>query len=209
MRPSLRLIESGMKNEIPTAPAWRGPLSDYLAYMRAAGRPDSTLYQRSYQLRRFALETRTEPFDVTLDLLVEYLAAHEWARSTRHAVRSALRGFYLWALHTGRMTHNPAERLPSIGQPIGKPRPAPEDAITAGLGGAEPRVRLMIQVMSGAGLRCCEAAAIHSDDLIQDLDGWSLAIVGKGGRRRVVPLTRALALALRRRRADVRELRRR
>lgn len=186
-----------MKTEIPTAPAWRGPLTDHLAYMRAAGRPDSTLYLRSYHLRRFAAETRLEPFGVTMDDLIGYLGAHEWGQSTRHSVRSALRGFYLWAFHTGRMDSNPGERLPSIRQPLGKPRPAAEDAIETGLRDADDRVRLMIRVMAGAGLRCCEVARIHSDDLMQDLDGWSLAIVGKGGRKRVVPLTRMLALELR------------
>jgi len=197
VRPSLRLIQSGMTNEIATFPTWRLPLTDYLAWMRAAGRPDSTLYQRSYQLRRFAHETRSDPFDVTLDMLVGYLGSHSWGKATQHAARSTLRGFYEWAHITGRMGSNPAARLPSVAPPAGKPRPASEDAIADGMRNADERVRLMLELAAGAGLRCCEVAKVSTDDLFEDLEGWSLRVTGKGGRRRVVPLSRRLALALR------------
>lgn len=197
MRPSLSLIDSGMKTEIPTQPSWRDPLSAYIAWMRAAGRPDSTIYQRSYQLRRFAAETRVEPFEATLDLLVAYLGSHSWGKSTQHAVRSTLRGFYAWAHLTGRSDVNPAERLPSVAPPQGKPRPASEDALEVGLRAADERVKLMLYLAAGAGLRCCEIARVHTDELVEDLDGWSLRVTGKGGRRRVVPLSRRLALTLR------------
>lgn len=197
-RPSLRLIESGMRTEIPTIPTWREPLGAYLDYLRAAGRPNSTIYIRSYQLRRFALEVGRPPFDVTLDDMVSYLSSHEtWSKSTRHAVRSALRSFYEWAHHTRRARRNEAKRLPVVTPPLGRPRPAPEAAIAESLRGAPERVRLMINLGAQAGLRCCEIATVHTENLVEDLDGWSLKVTGKGGRRRVVPLTRQLAFALR------------
>ena len=195
--PTLRLVDSGMTNLIPTSVPWATPLADYLAWLRAAGRPPSTLYQRSYQLRRFAHETHVEPFEATLDLLVEYLGSHSWGKATQHAVRSALRGFYEWAHITERIGQNPARRLPQIRQPIGKPRPADDDSLEHGLRAADARVKLMLELAAGAGLRCCEIARVSTDDLVEDLDGWSLRVLGKGGRIRVVPLTRRLALALR------------
>lgn len=186
-----------MSNEIATLPTWQLPLHDYIAWMRAAGRPDSTIYQRSYQLRRFAHETRSDPFEVTLDMLVEYLGSHSWGKSTQHAVRTTLRGFYAWAHISGRIRSNPARRLPSVAPPAGKPRPASEDAIDEGLKNGDARVRLMLELAAGAGLRCCEIAQVSTDDLVDDLEGWSLRVTGKGSRLRVVPLSRRLALALR------------
>jgi integrase/recombinase XerC len=181
---------------LPSA-AWQGALDAYLAWQRAAGRPESTVYQRSYALRRFAVETGSDPFAVTLDTLVGYLGSHRWAKATQHAQRSSLRGFYEWATFTGRIPANPAERLPAVSPPQGRPRPASEEALVEALGNADERVTLMLQLAGGVGLRCVEVARVHSDDLVQDLDGWSLRVTGKGGRVRVVPLTRRLALTLR------------
>lgn len=195
---SARLIDlTAMREKFPAPIEWEKPLSDYLEWQRAAGRPASTRYQRSYHLRRFARETGCAPFDATLDILVRYLGSHEWGKSTQHAVRSTLRGFYEWAEFTGRAPTNPAERLPGITPPPGRPRPAPEEAITDGIAHADERVRLMLQLAAGAGLRCVEVARVHTDELVEDLEGWSLRVTGKGGRRRVVPLSRRLALALR------------
>jgi integrase len=168
-----------------------------MAWMRAAGRPESSIYQRGYHLRRFARETMLEPFAVTLEDLVQYLAGHDWGKSTRHAVRSTLRTFYRWARDTGRMSENPADRLPSVQPPLGHPRPAPEEAIEAGLEALDERVRLMVRLAASAGLRCAEIARVHTDDVFEDLEGWSLRVLGKGSRHRVVPLTRRLALELR------------
>ncbi|MDF2555233.1 MAG: tyrosine-type recombinase/integrase [Microbacterium sp.] len=181
----------------PSPPSWARPLQDHIEWMRAAGRPESSIYQRGYHLRRFAEETGLDPFAVTMDDLVHYLSGHDWGRSTRHSVRSALRTFYRWACDTGRMSSNPADRLPAVQPPAGRPRPAPETAVEAGLHAADERVRLMVMLAASAGLRCLEIARVHTDDLFEDLDGWSLRVLGKGSRRRVVPLTRRLALALR------------
>jgi integrase/recombinase XerC len=55
----------------------------------------------------------------------------------------------------------------------------------------------MVMLAAQAGLRCVEVSRVHTDDIVQDFEGWSLHVLGKGGRRRVVPLTRRLALELR------------
>ena len=191
------MLESGMENQILTYPPWFESISDYEAWMRASGRPPGSIYLRGYHLRRFAHETRVAPFDVTLDLLVEFLGSHGWAKSTQHSWRSTFRAFYEWAHITGRCESNPASRLPSVAPPIGKPRPASEDALAEGFQHADPRIALMLHLAASAGLRCCEIAQVNTDDLVEDLDGWSLRVTGKGGRLRVVPLSRRLALALR------------
>lgn len=56
----------------------------------------------------------------------------------------------------------------------------------------------MLRLSAEAGLRRGEVAQVHTRDLVEDLDGWSLRVHGKGGRERVVPLPAALAVELRR-----------
>lgn len=165
--------------------------------MRSTDAPKSTIYQRTYHLRRFANTTGIPPFEVQLEDMVTYLSAQHWGRSTKHAARSAFRNFYAWARLTRRVRSNPARHLPAVRPDFGKPRPATDDALEHGLQAADDRVRLMIRLAVGAGLRCCEVCRVHSDDLVEDLEGWSLRVRGKGSRVRLVPLTRALALALR------------
>lgn len=178
-------------------PEWVEPLSDFVAWLRSTDAPESTIYQRTYHLRRFGKATGLPPFEVGLDDLVAYLSAQHWGRSTKHAARSAFRNFYAWARLTRRVRSNPARHLPSVRPEFGRPRPASDDALQAGLSVADDRTRLMIRLAVGAGLRCCEVAKVHSADLVEDLDGWSLRVRGKGQKVRLVPLTRALALTLR------------
>lgn len=183
----------GMGKQLPIPPAWQQPLDDFVGWLRAAGRPESTIYLRQYQLVRFATTTGLEPYDATLDVLIEYLASHGWSANTRRATRSGLRGFYRWAHATGRMPANPAELLPVVAAPLGRPRPAAEDDVTAGLRAADDRVRLMVKLAATAGLRCCEIACVASSDVRRDLVGYSLVVHGKGNKTRVVPIADVLA----------------
>nr|WP_279386717.1 tyrosine-type recombinase/integrase [Tsukamurella pulmonis] len=58
---------------------------------------------------------------------------------------------------------------------------------------AGDRERLMLALGACAGLRRAEIAQCRGDALERDLDGWSLRVVGKGGRVRRVPLSDDLA----------------
>lgn len=55
----------------------------------------------------------------------------------------------------------------------------------------------MLSLGACAGLRRAEIAACRGDDLERDLDGWSLRVLGKGGRVRRVPLTDEIAEQIR------------
>jgi len=166
--------------------------------MQASGIPQSTVKLRNYHLRRFANDSGRAPFDVGLDHLVHHLAGHEWSPNYRRSVRTTLRAFYAWSVTTDRMNSNPALALPKVPAPIGKPRPAPEEAVQAGLATLNKRDRLMILLGAHAGLRCREIAVVHTRrDLVRDLVGWSLIVHGKGDKERVVPINDDLARELR------------
>jgi integrase/recombinase XerC len=57
-------------------------------------------------------------------------------------------------------------------------------------------VRLMVELAASAGLRCCEIAVVHTDDVSQEADGWVLQVHGKGAKVRVIPVMTELATAL-------------
>jgi integrase len=77
------------------------------------------------------------------------------------------------------------------------PRPAPDQVYRPALAAAGRRERLILRLAADHGLRRGEIAVVHSRDLVEDLDGWSLVVHGKGGRERLVPLLDDVAAELR------------
>jgi site-specific recombinase XerD len=124
---------------------------------------------------------------------VAWTAAQTWSAATRRSVRASLRGFWEWATRTGRCTTSPAIVLPKVREPDHRPRPTPDAALREAIMRADHRVRLMIELGAHRGLRRAEVACVHISDLVQDLDGWTLLVHGKGGRRRFIPLDNGLA----------------
>ena len=55
----------------------------------------------------------------------------------------------------------------------------------------------MVRLAAELGMRRREVALVHTRDLIQQDDGWSLVVHGKGARIRVLPLHDELASELR------------
>ncbi|MGO2659579.1 tyrosine-type recombinase/integrase [Mycetocola reblochoni] len=168
----------------------------WLDYLRASGLSPKTVKLRSYQIRRFAHRTQLDPGDVQHDDLIGYLADDDWSASMRHSVRDGLRSFYRWARHTGRVHDDPAASLPRVRVHPGKPRPAGELAVRTGMRATDPRVRLMVMLAAVQGLRCSEVARVHTDDVVADLVGHSLRVLGKGNKLRVIPLHEDVAAAL-------------
>lgn len=177
--------------------AWSEALGAWEDWLKAADRPASTRYLRTYQVRRFA-EEHADPWAVDGDALVSWLAGKAWALETRRSYRAALRSFYGWAHRSGRIPADPSLDLPPVKPAVALPRPTPEDVLREALLEADDRVRVMILLASRCGLRRAEVAQVHSRDLEEDLLGWSLVVHGKGRRERRVPLPDEVLWALRR-----------
>lgn len=148
-------------------------------------------------MRRVARALGGSPFELDDERLVSWCGRQDWAVETRRGVRASLLAFYLWAVAVGRTTTNPAAALPKVRAALPRPRPAPEIAYRTALERADDRGRLILRLAAEIGMRRAEVARAHSRDLIEDLEGWSLIVHGKGGRQRVVPLTDGLASAIR------------
>lgn len=69
--------------------------------------------------------------------------------------------------------------------------------ILAALRKATDGERLMLRLGAECGLRRFEIAKVHSRDAMRDLVGWSLVVVGKGDKQRIVPIGDDLALLIR------------
>lgn len=176
---------------------WLAAIDDFAGALRAGGAPASTIGTRRAHLSRVARCLGGDPWELDADRLVAWCGRQDWAVETRRGVRASLTRFYGWAVATGRTEVDPAAALPKVRAASPTPRPAPEIAYREALGRADARSRLILRLAAEVGLRRAEVAQVHSRDLIEDLEGWSLIVHGKGGRQRVVPLPDGLAVALR------------
>lgn len=174
---------------------WESALAEWREWLLAAGRPQTTISLRTYQMRRFA-EDNVRPWAQTHKTLIGWLASQNWAIESRRSYRSALRSFYGWAYASGHIAHDPAALLPPIRPVRHLPRPAPEATLTSALNLSDVRVGLMLMLAAREGLRRGEISRIHTSDVTKDLMGWSLRVHGKGGKVRVIPLHDELALIL-------------
>ena len=127
----------------PTAPDLRDARPRMVELASIYG--DGTIGLRCYWMGRVARAFPEGPDAVTFDLLVAWLAEHQWAPQTRRAVYASVRGFWAWMVETGRCSTSPAVSLPRVRTPRPRPRPAPE---------ADFRFALAIadRVAPGAGL---------------------------------------------------------
>jgi integrase/recombinase XerC len=170
-------------------PTWASAIDEWLMSLRAAGQPETTIRTRRQQLSQLATSEHVDdPWAATLDDLLAYLGAQRWAAETRHAHRSALRGFYAWAKRRGLVDVDPAVGLPHVRRTPPRARPLPEDHAVAALAAADERQE--------HGLRRGEIAVVHTRDVSADLLGYSLLVHGKGGRTRMVPLDDDVAAAI-------------
>lgn len=169
-------------------------LDEWAAWLRAGGRTEATIVQRTGWLRRLARETGTLDHDAMT--LAGWLGRHEWGQATRRAARAALRSFYGWAVLAGHVEASPADGLQAVREPAPCPRPIPEAVYAAALAEAEGRAFVAIMLGGSAGLRAGEVAQVHERDMGEDLLGPSLLVHGKGGKDRMVPLGGELVEAL-------------
>ncbi|MFD4355838.1 tyrosine-type recombinase/integrase [Nocardia sp. NPDC058518] len=139
----------------------------------------------------------SSPWGVTTDQLIAWAGAQDWQRETRRSFRSSVLMFYRWAVDAGRTETNPAEKLPKVKAADPTAMPAPEPVYSRALATAQPRERLMLRLAAECGLRRGEVARVHSNDLVQTFDGWTLVVHGKGGKTRNMPLPDDLAAELR------------
>lgn len=175
---------------------WDQAIALYVRTQRLAGYPATTIATRTQHLEHLGRRIGVGPWEVDGEELALWADDQKWARETRRGRRSTYRSFYAWAVQKGHTDTNPALELPKVKPGEADPRPAPDRVYHEALMKAGPRERLILRLAAEMGLRRAEVAQVHTDDVFEDLFGWSLRVHGKGGKPRTVPLTRGIALDL-------------
>lgn len=108
---------------------------------------------------------------------------------------SALRTFSRWLLEHRHVDRDFMAGIEAPRPPRAVPRAmAPGDVGELLAACPDARGRLMVWLMVGEGLRCCEVAGLEIGDY--DRGPGILTVVGKGGHQRVLPVTKACAQAI-------------
>lgn len=164
-------------------------------------RAESTVKLRIYYIQRLAtwLQTHKRTFWTARerDLVTWMTKEIGSAPNTRRSARHSLSVFYDWAVKFDYTDYNPTIKLPSVRSPQGVPHPVPDDAIHQALQRCTRPVDVLMLILGEyEGLRCCEMAALHTNDI--DHDRNQLRVVGKGSKERVLPIHPLVAKALHR-----------
>ena len=184
-----------MKHFLDVPLSWAHLIDKYLDHLRAGGHPETTVDTRRQHLHYLARRIGVPPSVVDADLLTAWCAAQDWAQESRRGRQNTFRSFWAWA-HRAEGLRNVAKHLPRVKAAPGVPRPAPDRVYMKAIMRSDVRTRLILRLAAECGLRRGEIAVAHSDDMIDDLVGWSLLVHGKGGRERIVPLTDGIAREL-------------
>jgi integrase/recombinase XerD len=117
------------------------------------------------------------------------LAVRGMAPATAARRRAALRQFFRFLQTEGVRTDDPTRRIahPKQGRSLPHTVDGPAlDALFAAIAPTDHRLRLMVELLYGAGLRVSELTDLTFAQMVNASD--HLVITGKGGRQRLVPL---------------------
>jgi integrase/recombinase XerD len=176
------------------------PLADYLAAKTVAGREDKTLRDKRAYVGAFALMwpdlelAHVEPRHV-----LHYLAIHQkrLAASSLRARYTHLNDFFNWCVAWDLMSKNPMRQLEPPRRQGKKVYDLFSDAEVELLCGLPLIDGALMTVMLDAGLRRSECCRMRPRDIREGgLHGRIAIVGGKGGKDRLVPMTRRLATAL-------------
>jgi integrase len=175
---------------------WHQLIDGWDTYQNAIGRPKTTRDLRRYQIAYLAKSLNITPGRVTEADLIQWFALHDWAPETRRSYRSAVQGFFGWAVKQGHLGVDPSVGIPQVRVPQAAPRPAAEIVYREALMRADRRTALMLRLAAEAGLRRAEVAQVNTRDVRGDVGSRQLLVHGKGGKERLVPITDELAAAI-------------
>lgn len=172
---------------------WAVAIDEYARAQRGAGIGPNTIRSRIQHLQRVARSVPIEPWAMTAEALLDWAGTQVWATETRRGRYNTYRSFWTWGRATKRCRKNLGKQIPKAKPGEADPRPVPDRIYRKALMRATERERIWLELAHDHGLRRCEVAVVHSSDVFEDLVGYSLMVHGKGGKRRVVPLTVATA----------------
>lgn len=180
--------------KLPWPNGWDSMASNWLVFLAASGLADSTIGTRRVKLAAFARWCGKSPASVTREDCEAWMGRADLAVETRKGIRATLVSFFGWAADHGHILEDPAAKLPRVPGSKPKPRPCPDPDIRRAIEGLSERDALMVRLGAELALRRAEIAQVRGTDVMASPDGgWYLEVVGKGSKRRYVPLSAELA----------------
>jgi len=152
------------------------------------GLQPTTIEMRTVRLRCFARWVDRPLGEVTTDDVERFLAARKICVRTRYTWLSHLSCLYRWGMRRGHFTVDPTINIDRPRLPRLLPRPISDDNLTAAIEAADYKVRAVLLLASHMGLRCCEIALLHANDVIDTADSPMILVHGKGAKDRMIPL---------------------
>lgn len=168
----------------------------FLANQTMRGLSPATVKRRRWTLTRFAasIEPRTTWTATTID--VESFISIRRTPATRRALLGDIRAMYRWAISRNLTEHDPTSPIETPKVPRRLASPLSRDELAQAWDAADFRMRCIIGLGAGAGLRVSEIAALEMTDL-DFVNGVLTVRNGKGGIDRAVPMATGLAELLR------------
>ena len=174
-------------SEQPIIDAW-------CAHLLASRHSIRTVDLRVAYLRRFRHDLGRPLATATLRDLEGWMSAHQWSDNTARSAATSLRTFYAWASEEALIDECPSHRLAVVREGPPLPHPVPEAVYYDALGRSDSRAHLMLRLAGEAGCRRAEVAQVARIDLCETLGGEvDLLVHGKGGKDRLVPISKDLA----------------
>ena len=180
------MIESTRKMAVPSV--WVGPINEWVSLLKVKGLSTKSISLYTAHLHQLARGISMSPLQVKSKDLIDWCARRSWASETRRSAYSVYKQFF-GHLHFKTPDEDPSVFLKKPPSRVREPRPTPCGVLTAALSVAEPRTKLMLILGSTLGLRIGEIVRVHVDDVEFEVDGPVLRVLGKGNKRRSVPLT--------------------
>lgn len=173
--------------------AARHLLGLFVLHMAGAGRADRTIRDTLLTVGQFHRQTGVPPHLASHRQISAWFALNRaWAANSKLTRWVQLNSFFVFLAREDHRPDNPMLKVPRPRAPRGEPRPLSDPQVARLLAAPmRAKTRAMILLCLLAGLRVHEVAKLRGQDV--DLDSGTLAVVGKGGRRAVLPLHPALA----------------
>lgn len=177
-------------------------ITDHLADLARSGAAPPTLRARREVLVRFAADAGDPAAAVPADAERWWTGLDALAPASRLSYLSHVRSFYRWTHRMDLRADDPTRRIRGPRLPRRRPRPIAHPIVLSLLASLEDTIGrkarydgvdlIVVELMSFAGLRCAEVAALTREDC----DGRTVRVVGKGSHERDIPIPLALGAAI-------------
>lgn len=203
--PILSLIEQlardkGVSVEAASHPQPAEGIKAWVTKLKSERRSERTVEMYEYLARRFLAEV-PDPTRADIRERLTSLLDGGMSPSAVENLRKALRSLFGFLHEEGLRPDNPTEGLRAIRVPyMEKQPPTPEDVrrvLEVGFMRAQDadKMKTVVTILMTTGLRLTECMSLPKESI--DLDKKQLTVVGKGRKRRIVPLVQLTVDTLR------------